>query len=58
MENFYKAVMAYYRFCKRNMYFYNQPSISSSYETWKYVYLYNCNGYLAKYDKRKRRIVL
>ena len=56
MENFENAVKAYHRHCKRKGYIYSQPGLSSSYETWKYVYLYNCNGLLAKYDRRKKRI--
>jgi hypothetical protein len=35
-----------------------QPSRSLSKVTWKYVYLNNINGLLAKYNRQKKEIII
>ena len=57
-ELIFDAIDAYYRFCKRNNYVYLQPCRSSTEVTWKYVYLYNINGLLAKYNRRTKKIIV
>ena len=52
-----KAINAWYNYCKRNGYIYQQPYRSSMIVGRKYVHLSNINGPLAKYDIKRRRIV-
>lgn len=53
-----KAIKAWYNYCKRNGVIYQQPSRGSVVVGRKYVYLSNINGDLAKYDFKRRRIVV
>lgn len=55
LEN--EAIDAYFEYCKKHGYIYQQPCRCSTVITWKYVYLYNINGLLAKYNRRTKRIV-
>ena len=67
---FERALKALISFHKRNPSVYDrygryvgermwgQPTRSMTEVTWKYVYLYNINGLLAKYNRQTKRIVI
>jgi hypothetical protein len=54
-EEEYAIIEKYYRYCKRNGYIFDQPSVVEIGR--KYAYLYNCNGLITKYVLKNHRFV-